>query len=62
MIQLCVVKAFFVDIAGLEGLLRVVSLLAVGLTFAALAWFDRWATRSALAKPTEPEDEPEPED
>lgn len=60
-IQLCVVKAFFIDIAGLSGLMRVVSLLAVGLTFAALAWFDRWAASGATSEP-ESEAEPETED
>lgn len=42
-IGLAVAKVFFVDISGLGGLTRVFSLLALGLSLAALAWLNRWA-------------------
>lgn len=38
-----VAKVFFIDISGLEGLMRVFSLLVLGLTLAGLAWLNRWA-------------------
>ncbi|RBW53004.1 DUF2339 domain-containing protein [Ruegeria sp. A3M17] len=43
-IGLTVAKVFLVDIAGLGGLIRVFSLLALGLALAGLAWLNRWAT------------------
>ena len=42
-IGLAVAKVFFVDIAGLGGLIRVFSLLFLGLALAGLAWLNRWA-------------------
>lgn len=42
-IGLAVVKVFLIDIAGLGGLIRVFSLLALGLSLAGLAWLNRWA-------------------
>ncbi|WP_282152588.1 DUF2339 domain-containing protein [Ruegeria atlantica] len=42
-IGLAVAKVFLVDIAGLGGLIRVFSLLALGLALAGLAWLNRWA-------------------
>lgn len=42
-IGLSVAKVFFVDISGLQGLTRVFSLLALGLSLAGLAWLNRWA-------------------
>ena len=43
-IGLAVAKVFLIDIAGLGGLMRVFSLLFLGLALAALAWLNRWAT------------------
>lgn len=43
-IGLAVAKVFLIDIAGLGGLIRVFSLLFLGLALAALAWLNRWAT------------------
>ncbi|MEC3861988.1 DUF2339 domain-containing protein [Mesobacterium sp. TK19101] len=42
-IGLAVGKVFFVDISGLTGLMRVFSLLILGLGLAGLAWLNRWA-------------------
>ncbi len=42
-IGLAVAKVFLIDIAGLGGLIRVFSLLALGLSLAGLAWLNRWA-------------------
>jgi len=42
-IGLAVAKVFLIDISGLEGLTRVFSLLALGLSLAGLAWLNRWA-------------------
>lgn len=42
-IGLAVAKVFLIDIAGLGGLIRVFSLLALGLGLAGLAWLNRWA-------------------
>ena len=42
-IGLAVAKVFLIDISGLGGLIRVFSLLALGLALAALAWLNRWA-------------------
>lgn len=41
-IGLAVAKVFLVDISGLEGLARVFSFLALGLSLAGLAWLNRW--------------------
>jgi uncharacterized membrane protein len=43
-IGLAVAKVFLIDIAGLGGLIRVFSLLFLGLALAALAWLNRWAS------------------
>ncbi|MBT8408107.1 MAG: DUF2339 domain-containing protein [Alphaproteobacteria bacterium] len=42
-IGLAVAKVFLIDISGLGGLIRVFSLLLLGLSLAALAWLNRWA-------------------
>lgn len=42
-IGLAVAKVFLIDISGLGGLIRVFSLLFLGLALAALAWLNRWA-------------------
>lgn len=42
-IGLTIAKVFLVDAAGLTGLTRVFSFLALGLSLAALAWLNRWA-------------------
>ncbi|WP_050603148.1 DUF2339 domain-containing protein [Ruegeria sp. 6PALISEP08] len=42
-IGLAVAKVFLIDIAGLGGLIRVFSLLALGFALAGLAWLNRWA-------------------
>lgn len=50
-IGLAVAKVFFLDIRGLGGLIRVFSLLFLGLSLAGLAWLNRWAAaRSELPK------------
>ena len=46
-IGLAIAKVFLVDAAGLTGLLRVFSFLALGLVLAGLAWLDRWAADRA---------------
>jgi uncharacterized membrane protein len=40
-----VAKVFFIDISDLEGLTRVFSLLALGLSLAGLAWLNKWAQK-----------------
>ena len=48
LIGVTVAKVFLVDAAGLSGLMRVFSFLALGLSLAGLAWLNRWAaTRGA---------------
>ena len=42
-ITLVIVKVFVLDVAGLNGLIRVASLLGLGLSLAGLAWLNRWA-------------------
>lgn len=42
-IALTVAKVFLIDAAGLSGLTRVASFLALGLSLAGLAWLNRWA-------------------
>lgn len=42
-IGLAVAKVFLIDISGLDGLTRVLSLVVLGLSLAALAWLNRWA-------------------
>ena len=50
-IAVTVAKVFLVDAAGLSGLMRVFSFLALGLSLAGLAWLNRWAgMRGAGAK------------
>jgi uncharacterized membrane protein len=44
-IGLTVAKVFLIDVAGLTGLTRVFSLLALGLSLAGLAFLNRWAAR-----------------
>ncbi len=44
LIGLTVAKVFLIDAAGLTGLIRVGSFLALGLSLAGLAWLDRWAS------------------
>ncbi|WP_174803576.1 DUF2339 domain-containing protein [Martelella limonii] len=41
MIALTIAKVFLIDISGLEGLLRVVSLIGLGLALAGLGWLER---------------------
>ncbi|WP_299724342.1 DUF2339 domain-containing protein [uncultured Tateyamaria sp.] len=48
-IGLAVAKVFLIDISGLEGLTRVLSLVVLGLSLAALAWLNRWAQGRSLA-------------
>lgn len=43
LIALAAAKAFVIDAAGLDGLLRVGAFLALGLSLAALAWVNGWA-------------------
>ena len=43
LIGVTVAKVFLVDAAGLSGLMRVFSFLALGLSLAGLAWLNRWA-------------------
>ncbi|MEM6760911.1 MAG: DUF2339 domain-containing protein [Pseudomonadota bacterium] len=50
-IGLAVAKVFLVDISGLTGLTRVLSLAVLGLSLAALAWLDRWAQGQAEPHP-----------
>ena len=40
--DLLVAKVFLIDMSGLQGLLRVFSFLALGLSLAGLAWINRW--------------------
>ncbi|WP_147108610.1 DUF2339 domain-containing protein [Tateyamaria sp. syn59] len=42
-IGLAVAKVFLIDISGLDGLVRVLSLVVLGLSLAGLAWLNRWA-------------------
>jgi len=42
-IGVAVAKVFLIDISGLEGLTRVLSLAVLGLSLAGLAWLNRWA-------------------
>jgi uncharacterized membrane protein len=46
-----VAKVFFIDVLGLEGLMRVFSLLVLGLSLAGLAWLNRWAQEQVEPKP-----------
>ena len=56
-IGLAVAKVFLVDIAGLGGLIRVFSLLALGLVLAGLAWLNRWAMLRHSPQGSEPMDD-----
>ncbi|WP_415403859.1 DUF2339 domain-containing protein [Tateyamaria sp. SN3-11] len=49
-IGLAVAKVFLIDISGLDGLTRVLSLVVLGLSLAALAWLNRWAQGKAAAE------------
>jgi uncharacterized membrane protein len=49
-IGLAVAKVFLIDISGLGGLVRVFSLLVLGLSLAGLAWLDRWAQAKSAAQ------------
>lgn len=42
-IGLAVAKVFLIDIPGLDGLVRVLALVVLGLSLAGLAWLNRWA-------------------
>ncbi|CUK12379.1 putative membrane protein [Ruegeria denitrificans] len=55
-IGLAVAKVFLIDIAGLGGLIRVFSLLALGLALAGLAWLNRWAKLHHSPQDPEPLD------
>ncbi|NVO57154.1 DUF2339 domain-containing protein [Rhodobacteraceae bacterium B1Z28] len=55
-IGLAVAKVFMIDIAGLGGLIRVFSLLALGLALAGLAWLNRWAKMRHSPQGAEPLD------
>ncbi|WP_170344954.1 DUF2339 domain-containing protein [Ruegeria atlantica] len=55
-IGLAVAKVFLIDIAGLGGLIRVFSLLALGLALAGLAWLNRWAKLRHSPQRAEPLD------
>ncbi|WP_170379033.1 DUF2339 domain-containing protein [Ruegeria atlantica] len=55
-IGLAVAKVFLIDIAGLGGLIRVFSLLALGLALAGLAWLNRWAKLRHSPQDPEPLD------
>ncbi|MCR8827529.1 DUF2339 domain-containing protein [Pseudosulfitobacter koreensis] len=48
-IGLAVAKVFLIDISGLGGLVRVFSLLVLGLSLAGLAWLNRWAQGKTAA-------------
>ncbi|MEX0316614.1 MAG: DUF2339 domain-containing protein [Ruegeria sp.] len=52
-IGLAVAKVFLIDISGLGGLIRVFSLLALGLALAGLAWLNRWALMRQSPQPSE---------
>jgi uncharacterized membrane protein len=52
-IGLAVAKVFLIDISGLEGLTRVFSLLALGLSLAGLAWLNRWVAGTIAASDDE---------
>ena len=52
-IGLAVAKVFLIDISGLGGLIRVFSLLALGLGLAGLAWLNRWANLRHSPQPPE---------
>lgn len=52
-IGLAIAKVFFVDAAGLTGLIRVFSFLLLGLALAALAWLGQWSERRAGPPPDE---------
>ncbi|MEM7569861.1 MAG: DUF2339 domain-containing protein [Pseudomonadota bacterium] len=49
-VGLTVAKVFLIDISGLGGLVRVFSLLLLGLSLAGLAWLNRWADQQSGAQ------------
>ena len=49
-VGLTVAKVFLIDMSGLDGLLRVVSFLVLGLVLAAMAWVNRILQRNEVAK------------
>lgn len=51
-IGMAVAKVFALDIQGLGGLIRVFSLLFLGLSLAGLAWLNRWASTRSNAQST----------
>ena len=53
MITLVIVKVFVLDVAGLNGLIRVASLLGLGLSLAGLAWLNRWAGQVGREQPSD---------
>lgn len=52
-IALAALKVFLIDISGLSGLVRVFSLLLLGLSLAGLAWLNRWAEGQTQAEPND---------
>ena len=52
-IGITVAKVFLIDAAGLSGLTRVFSFLALGLSLAGLAWLNRWAAGQGAAGPAD---------
>ena len=52
-ITLVIVKVFVLDVAGLNGLIRVASLLGLGLSLAGLAWLNRWAGQVGREQPSD---------
>ncbi|WP_045684498.1 DUF2339 domain-containing protein [Martelella endophytica] len=52
---LTIAKVFLIDISGLEGLLRVVSLIGLGLALAGLGWLDRVMSARWDRTPREPQ-------
>lgn len=54
-IGLAVAKVFLIDISDLQGLIRVLSLVVLGLSLAGLAWLNRWAQERVSAEDARPE-------
>ncbi|KPN64121.1 Uncharacterized membrane protein [Aliiroseovarius crassostreae] len=59
-IALTSAKVFLVDAAGLDGLMRVFSFLALGLSLVALAWLNRWAANRGKGDGDAPKPGPDP--
>jgi uncharacterized membrane protein len=58
-IALAVAKVFFIDISGLQGLVRVFSFLLLGLSLAGLAWLNRWVGMRAGSVDPKPDEAPQ---